>query len=83
MRTITGIRSHPMAADRYLGLKDGKLAAVSDKTRWIFTRYGRYFALREEKSQKGIAFVSGKGIPEMEICPYQCRYRTGSLPKRR
>ena len=54
----------PYGSDRYLGLKDGKLSVVSEKTRWIFTRYGRYFALREEKSKKGIAFVSGKGIRE-------------------
>ena len=63
----------PYGTELYLGLKDGKLAAVSDKTLWTFTRYGRYFALREVKSQKGIAFVSGKGI-------FERRYaRTSSL----
>lgn len=63
----------PYGTEFYLGLKDGKLAAVSDKTLWTFTRYGRYFALREVKSQKGIAFVSGKGI-------FERRYaRTSSL----
>ena len=63
----------PYGTELYLGLKDGKLAAVSDKTLWTFARYGRYFALREVKSQKGIAFVSGKGI-------FERRYaRTSSL----
>lgn len=54
----------PYGTDLYLGLKDGKLAVVSEETLWTFTRYGRYFALREVKSRKGIAFVSGKGIQE-------------------
>ena len=54
----------PYGTELYLGLKDGKLSAVSEKTLWTFARYGRYFALRERESRKGIAFVSGRGIRE-------------------
>ena len=59
-----------------------KLAAVSDKTLWTFTRYGRYFALREMKSRKGIAFVSGKGIFERRYAR-TARFQNWVFAKRR
>ena len=71
----------PYGTELYLGLKDGKLAAVSDKTLWTFTRYGRYFALREVKSRKGIAFVSGKGIFERRYARTSSLQNSGTFTK--
>lgn len=54
----------PSGKEKYLGLKNGKLALIDKKTYWVFVRYGRYFALKEAESGRGICFISGRGILE-------------------
>ena len=55
----------PYKGEGYLSLIDGKLGITGTAATWTFTRYGRYFALQEDKSGKGIAYVSGEGIGEV------------------